>query len=133
MKPFFFILILIIAIILFFLWQYVFSIYEVFYKTEPEHLYTSADSVIKLEAVPLNALGFRAPFRNAPFTYEWESGRQLVEIVEDRHEQGYLVLRSAGSEGTVVIKIKGRYTLLPSLIEIRILANLTELKTGDLP
>ena len=127
MKVIFIILILSCIIVLLFFWQYVFSIYEVYYKIEPEHLYTFAESRVKVESIPLNALGFRAPFRKSPFLYEWESGKELVEIVDDRSETGYLILKAAGPEGTAVLRIKGKYALLPSIIEIKILPNLTDL------
>lgn len=133
MKPFLLILILIGSLVLFFLWQYVFSIYEVFYKTEPDHLFVSSDAVLKIESVAINAFGFKAPLRKAPFSYEWEIGGDLIEIVEDRSESGYLLIRSKTSAGKAVLKVKGKYTLLPSLIEIRILANLTDINTGVLP
>lgn len=129
MKVYVFILILVFAIILLFLWQYVFSIYEVFYKIEPKDLYVT-DSVIKIESVPLNALGFRAPFRESPFNYEWESGSELVEVVEDNSDSGYLILKSTGTTGMVVLRVKSKYALLASIVEIRILANLTDNKQG---
>jgi len=127
MRFFLFILLLFGVMIFFFLWQYVFSIYEVFYKTEPEYLYISGDAELKVESVPLNALGFRAPFRNSPFTYEWESGKELVEIVKDASAEGFLILKSTGRAGTAVLKVKGKFALLASIIEIRIAANLTDL------
>lgn len=124
---FIYVIILISAIIFFFLWQYVFSVYEVFYDTKPEHLYASGGEVMKIECVPLNALGFRAPFRTAPFSYKWESGRDLLQIAVDNSASGYLILKSAGKEGTAVLRVKGKYALLDSIIEIRILANVTVL------
>lgn len=133
MKPFLIMLIFIGALALFFLWQYVFSIYEVLYKMEPDHLFVSSDSVLKIESVAVNAFGFKAPFRKAPFTYEWEMGEDLIEIVEDKSESGYMVVRSKTLSGKAVLKVKGKYTLLPSLIEIRILANLTDINRGVLP
>ena len=46
------------------IYHYVFSIYEVTYKITPEKLYADNKSTMVIEVMPVNALGWKAPFRS---------------------------------------------------------------------
>lgn len=114
---------IILIIILLFFYQYIFNIYEVTYKVEPEHLYSDNKSEIIIQTIPLNAFGWKAPLRNAYADFEIREGKDLVEIVSEDNEKGMLVLKAKSSPGKAVVFVKPKLSLLPSSIEIEILPN----------
>jgi len=104
--------------------QYIFSIYEVEYKLSSHILYINSDSKIEIEAVPVNSFGFRAPFRNSHTKFSILQGRDLIDIVEQNNDEGKLIIRAKGEAGIVVIRVKSKFSLLPTEFEIKILPNL---------
>ncbi len=104
--------------------QYIFSVYEVEYKISSRILYLYSDSKIEIEAVPVNSLGFRAPFRNSHTKFSVIEGKDLIEIVENNYEKGKLIIKAKNESGTVVIRVKSKFSLLPTEFEIKIIPNL---------
>ncbi|MGE5498219.1 MAG: hypothetical protein ACM3Q2_09125 [Syntrophothermus sp.] len=115
---FFIILFLVSAALLFILWQYVLNIYEVRFDVSPPVLYADSKSETVIEAVPLNAFGWKAPFRKSASIFEITEGEDLVQIIENSPEEGRLVLRAGDRQGLVVVKVTTKYSLWPSIIEI---------------
>ena len=114
------------GIILFFItitfltFYFIFNIYEVTIKTEPKFLFSDQNSTIKIEVIPVNALGWQVPFRKARSNFELREGKNLVTIEQLSADDGLLILRSKGSAGKVGIVITSNYSLLPMYIEIDI-------------
>jgi hypothetical protein len=118
-----FILIILILIAGFAGFHYIFSIYEVIYKITPDKLYADNSSTILIEAVPLNSLGWVAPFRKSYSEFIFNEGAELVEVLTLDKNNGILKLRAKEKSGKVSVTIKSRYSLLPSTIEIVIEPN----------
>lgn len=117
------IIILLIFISILLIYYYTVNIYEVMYEVEPADLYADSQSQITIEAVPLNALGFRAYYRSAPANFEITEGADLVEIIKMDDEKGILVLKAKTTPGTVVIRITSKYALLPSEVKVMVYTN----------
>ena len=117
------ILIIVILIAAFAAFHYIFSIYEVIYKITPDKLYADNSSTIVIEAVPLNSLGWKAPFRKSFSDFTINEGFELIEILSINKENGVIKLKAKDKAGKVSITIKSKYSLLPSTIEIIIEPN----------
>jgi len=104
--------------------QYIFSIYEVEYKISSRVLYLNSDSKIIIEAIPVNSFGFRTPFRNSYAKFSIVQGKDLIEIEENNYEKGILIIKAKAEIGTVVIRVKSKFSLLPTEFEIKIVPNL---------
>ncbi|NCQ17518.1 MAG: hypothetical protein COZ80_08195 [Ignavibacteria bacterium CG_4_8_14_3_um_filter_37_9] len=104
--------------------QYIFSIYEVEYRISSRVLYLHSDAKIVIEAVPINSFGFRAPFRNSDTKFSLVEGNDLIEIVENNYEKGKLIIQSKNIPGVAIIRVKSKYSLLPTEFEIKIIPNL---------
>ncbi len=107
-------------------YNYLVSIYEVTYTVEPHNLYADNQSEVTITAIPVNGLGGRAWFRNAPVVYKIIEGNDLVDIIRNDESQGILVLQAKDKPGTVRITAKSPFALLPSPIDINIYPNLVE-------
>jgi hypothetical protein len=114
------VIVIITVLILLLVYQYVFSIYEVTYSVKPENLYADNTSTVTIAAVPLNSFGKEAPFRSASVNFEIKEGSELVEILSQNPDDGFMILKAKGGTGTVVILARSSKALLPSLIEVSV-------------
>jgi len=105
-------------------YNYIFSIYETDFRVSATHLVADGNSQLTIIAIPLNGLGFRAPFRKVPTVYMVDEGNNLIEIIQNDEMHGILKIRAKLASGKVVISAKSKYALLPSLFEILILPNI---------
>ena len=110
-------------IIVLLVYNYVFNIYETDFRVSSQVLYADGKSTLFIKAVPLNGMGFKAPFRSVPTVYTIEEGSDLVEVVTNDEANGVLVIRAKLNAGNVTIRAKSKYALLPSVFEIAIVAN----------
>ena len=101
---------------------FLYNIYGSEVRRLPQYLYADTYSEMKIEVIPVNALGKKAWFRNSSATFEIVEGLELIEIKEYNKESGFIKIRSKGKIGLVGIKIKSEHSLLPEYIEIEILA-----------
>ncbi len=115
------------AVVILLLHNYVFSIYETDFRLSNEVLYADNMSTVKIIAVPVNGMGMRAPFRKVPTVFTFEQGAELVDVVSKDENSGVLVIKARLSPGKVIIRAKAKYSLLPSVFEIPILANTASL------
>ncbi len=122
------IIILILLISSFAVYNYLVSIYEVVYRVTPGELYADSRSEVTITAVPLNALGQKALFRKTAAVYQITEGKELIEIVKNDETNGILKLRAKDRTGIVKIIAKSPYALLPSPINVDIYPNLVEVK-----
>ncbi len=99
---------------------YVFNIYEVTYLVNPPSLFANNESTVTISSEPINAFGWRAPFRNAPADFNIKEGSDLIEIMFEDNHKGILKLKAKNKHGKIVIYIKSKYALLPSAVEINI-------------
>jgi len=117
------IILLLTCIAGFFLYEYIFNIYEVTYNIQPERLYADNKSSLIIEAVPLNSFGWRAPFRNSPSEFTIIEGADLIEIVFVDSVKGIIKIKAKDKSGKVSITIKPKFSMFPSTIEIIIEAD----------
>ncbi len=120
------ILFLILAIVSLLLYMYVFNVYEVNVIVTPAELFADGKSTVKIEAVPLNSFGKRAPFRNVSAEFEITEGKHLVTIVSADKNKGIMILRSKFDPGIVTVIIKPEKSLLPTLVEIPVNPNFAD-------
>lgn len=116
----YFIIISFIIIIGLLSYHYLINIYEVTYSVNPANLFADYKSTVKIETIPLNALGFRALFRHSETVFQITQGSQLVDVVHEDSRRGILILRSNGQAGKVVVSVKSLNSLLPSELIIYI-------------
>lgn len=109
--------------VVFILWQYVFNIYEVTYSLSQEVLYADGASSVTIECIPLNAFGKRTPWRKAPAHFEITSGGDKVEIIKNDPDRGVLVIKALNQSGSVTVRVKSKFSLLPTEINIEIMPN----------
>lgn len=114
---------LIIFVLLFVLGGYFFlyNIYGIELRKTPQNLFADHTSEITIQAIPINAIGKKAIFRNSSATFLIVEGSELIEIIKKNPESGLLRIRSKGKVGLVGIKIKSEYSLVPEYLEIEIL------------
>jgi len=101
---------------------FLYNIYGSEVKRSAQNLYADTFSEITIEVFPINALGKKAWFRKSSATFEIIEGLELIEIIEQNKESGFVKIRSKGEAGIVGIKIKSEHSLLPEYVEIEILA-----------
>ncbi len=124
----FLIIILLTAVLAFGIYNYLISIYEVIYTADPPELFADNKSITIISAVPVNALGWKALFRNVDVDFEISQGKELVEIVKQDNPNGRLILKSKNLPGEVQIIAASRFSLLPTLITVKLKPNLVEVK-----
>jgi hypothetical protein len=112
-------LLLIITIV--FLYNYVFTIYEVIAVSEPEFIFAGSDNIVKIYLVPVNAFGWKTPMRKTDGKFQIIEGEEFVQIVSVDEENGFIILRSVGLPGKVGLRIESQYALFPLYFEVRIL------------
>ena len=127
-KAIFTVLIPVLLIILFGIYNYLICIYEVIYKVNPEFLYADNKSEITITAIPLNGSGGKALFRKVEAGYLITAGSDLVKIVEKDTTEGILKLRAGNIPGQLEIIAESPYALLPSSITIMIYPDHVEVK-----
>jgi hypothetical protein len=103
--------------------QYVFNIYETKIDIIPNKLFVNGLSITNISIIPVNALGFKIPFRKISGTFEIVEGKELVDILREDDGKGRISLRAKNSSGKVVIYVKSKKSFLPSLVEINIYPN----------
>ena len=124
MKTHYIVIAIILLLAAYFLKQYVFNIYEVTFSLSPKALYADGESTIKVEAVPVNAFGFRAPLRNVAVVFDIMEGKDLVEVVDSDLPKGILILKARSGSGKVVLRARSEFQLLPAIIEISVLSSM---------
>jgi hypothetical protein len=110
-------------LIILLIYHYIFNIYETTIETVPENLFACSRSAVNISINPINALGFKIPFRKISGSFKIIEGRDLVEIVKEDDKEGRLSLRAKCRTGKIVIYVKSKFSFLPSLVEINIISN----------
>jgi hypothetical protein len=100
-----------ILLITFLSHAYLFSIYEVTISEVPKEL--AVGDTVTITVTPINALGFKPPFRSCPFEVSVIKGDKLLQKIEPGK---YL----ATSPGEVELLIKPKYALKPSPVSFLI-------------
>ncbi len=117
--------VLIFIAVVFFLWQYVFQIYEVRFQLNSDVYFANEASEIKIVAVPLNSFGYKAPFRKVKTEYRIEKGKDLVKVLLIDNKNGILILQTTLLSGEVEVIATTNKTIFPNIIRIKINPNLT--------
>ena len=114
--------ILLIIITAIFLSMYVLNIYGDIIVKYPENLYADHTSTIKIEAVPINAFGWKIPFRKSRAEFDIIEGENLVDVIQKNEKDGLIILRAKGIPGKVEISVKTKFSLFPNLVTVEIFA-----------
>ncbi len=115
-----FIVILLNAVAGLAVYYFIFNIYEITFSVNPKNLFADYKSTVIIRTIPINAFGFRAPFRHSPAAFEIIEGKDLVDIIRDNRTAGVFILRAKDKAGKVVVQLKPDHALLPTLITINI-------------
>lgn len=110
-----------VILVLLFLSLYVFNVYGDVIRKYPDNLFADLNSTIEIKVVPINAFGWSLPFRKSNAEFNFIEGENLVEIIEQNNEKGFIILRSLGIPGRVEINIESQFSLLPNLVIVEIL------------
>lgn len=105
--------------------MYLFNIYEVMIEVSPKELFADSQSEVIIEAYPVNAFGWKIPFRSVKTNFEIVEGREFVSIKLMDSENGKLILTAKDLSGIVTILVRPSKSILPSEIKIPILKNIT--------
>jgi len=106
----------------FILYYFIFNIYEIEVTVSPKIVFADPSCEIQIEIKPINALGWKVPFRTATGKFKIVEGNNIVEIIKVKEDVGMLILRSKGIEGIVGIYIESDFSLFPSYVEVSILS-----------
>lgn len=87
------------------------------YSVEPDKMFADNQSTLVIEAIPINALGWRTPFRIVNATYKITEGQELVTIIKTNFANGMIELKTNKKAGNVSIKAFSSKALLPSSID----------------
>ncbi|MHB1686886.1 MAG: hypothetical protein ACYCVH_05900 [Ignavibacteriaceae bacterium] len=119
----YFIVIAFIIILSLLFYYYILNIYEVAYSVNPKNLFADYKSTVIIKTIPINALGFEAPFRHSRTNFKIIEGKELVNVYQDDERHGILILKAKDQTGKVVVSVKSVNSLLPSEIIIFIYPN----------
>jgi len=120
-----FLSIVFLLLVSFLFYKYFINIYETTVEVEPEKLFADNQSSVIVSVISLNALGWKALFRNSPAEFEIIEGESLTEIQFTDSINGKLILKAKSETGKIIIKIKSEYSLFPMIVEIPIYPNYT--------
>lgn len=122
-KTVIYLLIITLPIFVFLIYNYVFNIYEVDYRTTDVKIFADGVSTFTIEVIPINGLGTRAPFRTVKTEFRIDRGRDLIEISREDKENGILIIKALNKTGEVEITVKPEKSLFPSKFVVYILPN----------
>ena len=109
-----------VVILFFFLWQYVFTVYEV--KSEVNRFKLSGNSEkVEINVFPVNAFGKKAPLREIGAEFIVIQGDSLINPADSIHQKNKLTFNTAGNSGTIIVKIITDLSLFPIIEEIKVL------------
>jgi len=114
------IVIIVILICLVIVYHYLFSIYEVEIKVNPNKIYIGENSRVNISVIPINVFSKKLFLRKAHADFEIILGENLADVILIDKENGKMILQVKEKPGKVVVRVKCEYALLPSEIEINI-------------
>ena len=106
------------ALILFFSWHFLLSIYEVKYKTSFKTDSLTLNTSYKINCVGLNSLGWEIQFRDLKCNFKVISGNNIVKIEDTTHNNEFVF--TPHSAGIVVIQADSEFSLNPSEFKLNI-------------
>ena len=102
-------------------WLYLFNIYEVEVKVDSKIISAQSNYSSKIELIPLNSFGYKAPFRKLNSKLSFLSGQDLIESTA-KSENEYLI-NSKSTIGKVELLLESEYFLYPNKITFEIKPN----------
>ncbi len=109
--------------IVFIIWYFLFNIYEVKVIAGNKGFVEPGGSV-KVKIFGINSLGKKIPTVKIKSKIEFIAGKELVKNITENSE-GFK-LKLAESTGEVKLKIRGKYFLAPSVVELKVKKNRKE-------
>ncbi len=99
-------------------YHFLFSIYEVEVKTNFIKNYSGDTSDVKVSVIPINSLGKKIIFRKVHAEFEITSGANFADIILCNKKKGKMVLRVNRNRDVIIVRVKSKYALMPSEVEI---------------
>ncbi len=109
-------IILLIVTLSFFIWQYIFSIYEVTVSVSSSNVKVG-DRVI-ITVLPINSFGNVVPFRKPDCEFEFVEGHNLVNSIEKNNRAE--ITFTAKSVGKIILYVSSPLSLEKNLVEINV-------------
>ena len=75
--------ILILSLAGFILYYFIFNIYEIEVTVSPKMVFADPSCEIQIEIKPINAMGWKVPFRTATGKFKIVKGNNIVEIIKN--------------------------------------------------
>lgn len=107
------IIVIIVSILLaVFLWQYIFLVYEVKINKKT---FTAKEKkeCVEISAYPINAFGYKVPFKEIKAVFVIEEGADAIEVLENDFESGKFKFQWKAKKSKVTIKIITDFSLFP--------------------
>lgn len=107
------------ALVLFFCWHFLLSIYEVKYKTNFKSDVLVIDNEYFIKCVGLNSLGWEINYRNLNCNFNIISGDELIRIEKSKDKNEFIFIPK--SAGKLVIQTNSQLSLNPSQFNLKII------------
>lgn len=107
-------------LIILFLWQYVFSAYEV-KSVVKRYGFNGTGKKVEIEVFPVNSFGAKIPFRTIKAEFKVEKGDSLLTADSRILQENKFSFNLTGNPGTIVVKIFTDLSLFPLIEEIEVL------------
>ncbi|GEM_PF-2394247 len=112
---------LVLGVLLYFVWYFVFNIYDVSVEVSNYNLYADDNSYSEIYVYPVNYFGKKVPFREIESNFEISEGENLINVV--KKDRTKILVKSKNLPGSVKIVIKNRFSLFPIIVDLVIKSN----------
>ena len=109
--------IVLIFLLSFFVWHFLFSIYEVKYKPSINEKELKCNSEISIQTVGINFFGWELPFRKIKSQIKIIEGNDLIKLTQ---KDNFVIIKTLNREGKCIIKILPEFSLNPTEFIFRI-------------
>ncbi len=106
---------IVISFVLYFVWSYIFSIYEIGYEQKITD--SNNGKLITITAYPVNGYGFRVPLRSVEVLFDLPDSAE-AEIIN--HEQNRAVIFTPIKNGTIIVKTRSNKYDISEILKIEI-------------
>jgi len=104
--------------LVFLIWQFIFSIYEVKYEYNFMHNTLEKDTEYLIECVGVNFLGWAIKYRDFECKYKIEEGSDLIVILNSDNNNNFYF--KTLDKGILIMRIFSKYSLNPTKIKLSI-------------
>lgn len=105
-------------------WYLFLMVYEVKVMLTPAIKELNKNEVVTISIIPINSSGKRIYIREIAGDFIFESGNELVTILEKSDKRGILILKAGELSGELKIMVKPVKSLLPTRVTLAVNADL---------